>query len=83
MTDDEADFALLSLANEKRNFGIDLVFRMSEAQVGAFERGIDRQLFTLVDVYPYATGAFGTIIRVFRLTDAGVDRLAELREQFK
>ena len=77
MTDeDKADLTVLSRANEKRKFGIALGARLGQEVVDAFERGIDNQWFTLVDVSPIA--AAEGVYRLFRLTDAGVARLAEL-----
>lgn len=84
ITNDEADLALLALANEKRRFAIQMG-GMTEENQGAFERGIDGEWFTLVDVAPLAHVPHGrpsnAVFRVFRLTDAGLRRLAELRQQ--
>lgn len=69
----EADASLLGLANEKGKFAIQIGMAMDDALIDAFERGIDREWFTLVDVTPIAI-APGTVCRVFRLTQAGWKR---------
>ncbi len=80
ITDDEADLELLSLANHKRKFGIALGLPMDAPKQFAFERGIDNEWFTLVDVSQVAA-VRGVVLRIFRLTDAGMARLTELRAQ--
>lgn len=72
-TDNEADARLLSLANEKGKFGITIGYPMDEALRDAFERGIDSEWFTLVDV-AVIEHSDGQICRIFRLTDAGKQR---------
>jgi len=71
---DESDFALLNLANEKGKFGLQLGVRLTEQEHEAFERGIENEWFRLVDVstIAHAEGIF----RVFKLTEAGLARLA-------
>jgi hypothetical protein len=76
-SDEDAEIRLLSLANHKRKFALELGLPMSALQQGAFERGIDNEWFTLVDVASIAF-APGRVMRVFRLTEAGFKRLAEL-----
>jgi hypothetical protein len=78
MNADDADFAILSLANHKRKFGIEICFtgfRPGERE--AFERGIDNEWFTLVDISP-VEAARDRMLRVFRLTNSGLARLSEL-----
>ena len=73
MTDDEhEDFRLLSLANEKGKFAFQIAYGSADFQ-SVFERGIDKQWFTLVDIspLPHATPGDGRLFRIFRLTDAG------------
>jgi len=81
VTHDDADFRLLSLANEKRKFGLSLGPIPDDDLHLAFERGIDARWFDLVDISPIA--AFGPHhwFRMFRLTDAGVQRLADLAKE--
>jgi hypothetical protein len=75
---DDADFAILSLANHKRKFGIELFYTgFTPEEREAFERGIDNEWFTLVDISPVAA-ARDRMLRVFRLTDSGLVRLSEL-----
>lgn len=73
-----ADMALLGLANEKHKFGIELGY-MPKARVDAFERGIDNEWFTLVDLSAGVGAAPGRVLRVFRLTEAGRARLLLLK----
>lgn len=84
MTQDErADLDLLNVANEKRKFAIQLSPGvLPEALQLAFERGIDQNWFDLVDVtvLPMQTGDL-RLMRVFRLTDAGLARHAALARQ--
>lgn len=75
--EEEADIRLLSMANYKNKFAVELGFRLTEGQQDSLERGIDNQWFTLVDVTPIES-APGRVMRIFRLTEAGVKRLAEL-----
>lgn len=79
VTFDEADETLLSLANERGKFALS-VGPMPAYIQEAFERGIDNQWFTLVDVGP-VSAAPGHLMRVFRLTPAGVLRLADIRNE--
>lgn len=84
MTDAEADLKVLGLANQKRKFAISVTYVWSEAEQSAFERGIDNEWFTLVDLSFIATPVGrGQLMRIFRLTDAGMSRLAELGKQLR
>jgi hypothetical protein len=66
---DDDDFSLLNLANEKGKFGL-----LTEQEHEAFGGGIENEWFRLVDVstIAHAEGIF----RVFKLTEAGLSRLA-------
>ena len=75
----EADESLLGLANEKGKFAIELGLPLEQDYHAAFERGIDNEWFTLVDLCPVVESAFGRMMRVFRLTQAGRDRLVAVR----
>lgn len=79
MSEDEADLAILSLANEKRKFALSLGGRFGQDLQDAFERGIDREWWTLVDVS--RIDASPVAMRIFRLTDAGMARLAALERR--
>jgi hypothetical protein len=76
-SEDKADAELLALANEKGKFAIQIGLPLSEPLQEAFERGIDSEWFTLVDVSPIAHSA-AACCRVFRLTLAGWQRRNEL-----
>ena len=78
ITNDEADWYLLKLANEKGKFAIQVGMTGDAEQQAAFERGIDNVWFTLVDIGPIAYGPVGIQMRVFRLTPAGRDRRERL-----
>jgi len=77
-TEISADFWLLSLANAQRKFAIQIGYDLTPEQQAAFERGIDNHWFDLVDVSPVSEAPKSIIMRIFRLTDAGVARLEEL-----
>ncbi|WP_155248592.1 hypothetical protein [Bradyrhizobium japonicum] len=77
-TFDQADWELLSLANEKGKFGIGLATKLEEDQQLAFERGIDAQWFTFVDLSTVASMPGAGLIQLYRLTEAGAARRAEL-----
>jgi hypothetical protein len=72
-SENKADAELLALANEKGKFAIQIGFPMPEPLQEAFERGIDNEWFTLVDVSAIAHSD-GRYCRVFRLTQAGWKR---------
>jgi hypothetical protein len=72
-SENKNDAELLALANEKGKFAIQIGFPMSEPLQEAFERGIDNEWFTLVDVSTIAHSG-GACCRVFRLTEAGRQR---------
>lgn len=80
MTGDEADMdaaadlALLSMANHKRKFGLAVGLCLDAPLQYALERGIDNDWFRLVDV-SRAVVSDGQILRIFRLTEAGLARL--------
>lgn len=76
-----ADLEILSLANEKGKFAIEIGARMSPLQKQGFERGIDKQYFTLVDVSPIANHP-DRLFRIFRLTPLGVSWLNVLRGRY-
>lgn len=78
MTDDEADLALLSRANEKLKFGVAVGLVLPGALQRALERGMDEHWFTLIDV-AVAHVASDQMLRIFRLTNAGISRLNDLR----
>lgn len=81
-TNDEADLRLLSLANDKGKFGLSLGEIPDRQIQEAFERGIDEGWFTLADLSPLAHAPGAGLMRVFRLTGAGRDRLEVLNFQF-
>ena len=78
---DEADWHILKLANEKGKFAIQIGPIPDEQLQDAFERGIDDDLWTLVDVGP-VTHMPGMLMRVFKLTQSGQTRRAELAKTF-
>lgn len=79
MTEDEADFKILGMANERDKFGLDVRGIDDPNLQQAFERGIDHNWFTLVDV-SFVAAYPGVLMRVFKLTDGGRYRLNLLKE---
>ena len=82
ITHDEADWEILKLANEKGKFAIQMGAIPEEDLQTAFERGIDNDWFTLVDVGPLAHALPDLVMRVFKLTAAGQARHDELQAVF-
>jgi len=78
ITEDEADWSILKLANEKKKFAIEVGFSLSEEEQYALERGQDREWFTLVDVTWVSHGPPGVLMRVFKLTTKGLQRRNDL-----
>ena len=76
-TIEEDDLRLLSLANEKGKFAIPLTAALHESDQGALERAFDNDWVALIDVSAIAAMP-GRLMRIFRLTDAGKQRLASL-----
>lgn len=78
---EDGEFRLLSLANnDRRKFAIQMGYGMDKALQEAFERGIDEQWFTLVDVSPIHAAPDGRVMRIFRLTDSGFQHFARLKQ---
>jgi len=77
MTNDEADFALLSYTNEKLKFAIPFDAGLAPETQATFERGIDNDWFTFVDFYEINSMPC-VPMRIFKLTPAGVARRATL-----
>jgi len=80
VTDDNADLELLSLANEKGKFGLELGYRLEPHLQFAFERGIDSEWFTFVDLSRIAAVPGARYMRIFRLTENGRARLEALKQ---
>ncbi|MEK0326433.1 MAG: hypothetical protein QQN63_12090 [Nitrosopumilus sp.] len=78
LTNDEADWGILKLANRKGKFAIQMgPIPIKELEL-AFERGIDEEWWTLVDIGPNLAHANGTMMRVFKLTTRGIIRRIKL-----
>ena len=77
-TDNDADLMVLSRANERGKFAVPLDATGTKDVWAAFERGLDNDWFRLIDVAPISAHD-GRVSRIFRLTDAGRERLAELK----
>lgn len=76
---DDADLLLLGLANEKSKFAIQIGYPFTQEAQEAFERGIDNDWFTLVDISDLANAPNGAVCRIFKLTTQGKRRLDDLR----
>lgn len=77
---DLADFEILRLASDKRKFAIALDYPLDQRRQDALERGQEHEWFRLIDVTRVEAGR-GQVLRVFRLTDAGIARLAALARE--
>lgn len=82
---DRVDLIFLGMANEKRKFAVALGARFTDEEREAFERGLDNDWFALIDIGPIdASAELGlpprTLMKIFRLTNAGVARLAEIQK---
>lgn len=73
----QQDDDLLTLANEKGKFAIEASYDDPRMQA-ALQRAIDNEWITLVDVTTTMAYAPGRLMRVFRLTEKGRNRRAEL-----
>lgn len=80
-TDEEADFALLSFANEKGKFWLQVGCMPDQHLQLALERGIDKEWFRLGDISPIAMYP-RKLFRLFYLTPNGWARLRELQRKF-
>jgi len=82
ITNDEAEWEILRLANEKGKFSIQMGTIPDQDEQDAFERGIDNDWFSLVDVGPVAHAPPGLVMRIFKLTTVGQKRREELKAVF-
>jgi len=74
----DADFEILSLANDAGKIAVGLDMVLTGHVADAFERGLG-EWFTLIDVAFVPSG--GQVCRIFRLTESGHARLAQLRQK--
>lgn len=81
-SEEECDWLILKLANEKGKFGLELNLPMCEHLVAAFERGIDHDWFTLVDISFVGSAKTAMPLRIFKLTTFGQARRAVLEKKF-
>lgn len=76
---ERAELKVLSLANDKHKFAIQVGYIHEDDEVQlALERGMDNDWFTLIDVAPVSV-APGRLMRVFKLTLEGRQHLHRLR----
>lgn len=78
--DDVNDHQLLGMANEKGKFAIEIGYTSRSAQE-ALERAFDNDWINLIDVSAVATVTDGRLMRIFKLTKAGHERLAQLKQK--
>lgn len=83
ITDDEADWNILKLANPKGKFAIQVGPLPVRQEQEAFERGIDNEWWRLVDIGPVSSAPRGLVFRIFKLTEAGRARRVELAVTFQ
>jgi hypothetical protein len=81
-TDDEYDWELLRLATGHHKFAIQLSMTLDENLQRAFERGVDRDWFTLVDVAVIAAAPQAGPMKIFKLTNRGIARLRQLKKKY-
>lgn len=86
LTDEEADWEVLRIADENGKFALPLGEELPTEIQAAFDGGLDRDWFRLFDVRPVQTlrtrfdpGGRIKLMRVFKLTDAGMT----MRHAFK
>jgi hypothetical protein len=81
MSDDEADAEILALATaDTGKFAIAVTYTLPEPLQLAFERGLVKEWYRLIDV-AFVAAAPQHLCRVFTLTDAGRERLRALDER--
>lgn len=78
---DEADYSILKLGNDKGKFALQIAVPLAEREQFAFERGIDKDWFRLVDISPLAEFPNPPlkVFRIFKMTSLGRSRLATLK----
>ena len=76
--EDRFDLRILNLGNAERKLAIEVHINNGHYQL-ALCRAIDNEWVRLIDVTADMAAAPGRIMRVFRLTDAGIKRRDELR----
>lgn len=80
LTEEQADLAVLGLANERRRLVAPVGDILPDPIQQALERAQDNCWVTLIDVTRIAEfGPGAPIFRVFRLSDSGMRRLAAIR----
>lgn len=73
LTDEEADWEVLRIADENGKFALPLAEELPAEIQAAFEGGLDRDWFRLSDIRPVtAKDQRIKLMRVFKLTDAGM-----------
>lgn len=83
ITTDEAEWTVLSKANELGKFAVPIdQFFAPDAISAAFERGMVERWYTLIDVSRLLIAGRPDLCRVYLLTDAGKQRLAALKAIF-
>lgn len=80
---DEGDFSILKLANQNGKFAIAMNEALSVTVCGAVNRGLENGWITCLTWACILDAAPGVVCTVFRLTESGKARLAELSRQFE
>lgn len=73
---EKEDLAFLNVASDKGVFNIEIGSGLEIGMSNAFDRGVDEEWFTLIDVRPIGSEKS---FRVFRLTKRGLARRTALR----
>ena len=77
---DLSDWMLLKLANEKGKFALGIPTPPSVHE--AFERGIDGEWFTLVDLTPLTQSGSDGVFKIYRLTKTGWRHHDRLKKKY-
>lgn len=82
LSDEESDWEMLKLANDKGMFGLEMGMPMCAHLNDSFDRGIEHNWWSLVDFRIIPANGSILPMRVFKLTSYGVARKAQLEKKF-
>lgn len=81
-SDEECDWEILKLANEKGTFGVELGLVPCDHLQAAFDRGVDNDWWRLTDVTFRPDFKSRNPVRMFKLTSFGEARRAQLEKKY-
>lgn len=79
---DAHDWEILAKADQKGNFIMMLGATMCDHQKAAFERGVDKNWWQMVDIRFVPSDIGPTLARIFKLTNYGEARRATLQKKY-